>query len=267
MTLIFEGKKFAERKEKILSQKVRKLIKANVFPKLVSILVGNDPASILYTNLKKKAAERIGCAMEINKFPSTVSVNQLNQLISKLNSDTSVHGIMIQLPLPKEIANHKLSIINSIVPEKDVDGLQEKSLFVPATVKAVVEIIREAKLVLKHDFEKAVVVGAKGMVGKPLVSLLKTLEYHVTECDLDTKDLKSKTLKADLLISASGKPGLIKSNMIKSGAAIIDVGAPKGDVEKSAYEKAAIVSPVPGGVGPVTISCLLENLILAATDK
>ena len=267
--IIFDGREFARQKEKLLKGKVSQLKRQGMTPKLGSILVGDNPSSKLYTSLKKKAAERIGAVLEIKEFPVSVSVDQLNQLIRKLNKDESVHGIMLQLPLPPPISNHQSQIINSISPEKDVDGLREDSQFRPATVKAILEIIDYALKFVRRPLREAplkvTVVGSSGMVGTRLVKELRILNYEVGEADIETKDLKSKTQDADVLISATGVPDLIKSDMVKIGAIVIDVGSPEGDVDfPKVCKKAAFITPVPGGVGPVTISCLLGNLVEAA---
>lgn len=258
---IFNGSEYAKKKEVELSKKVETIKTGGVVPKLVSILVGVDPASILYSNLKKKAAERIGAEMEIKILDSEITSEEIILGIEKLNRDPKVHGVMIQMPLPKKLMKDKEKIINSIDSRKDVDGLRENSEFVPATVKAIVLIMREAS---KYLFDNVVVVGSTGMVGKPLVKLLRELEYKVVGVDIKTENIKEETLKADLIISATGKSGLIKSEMVKDGVAIIDVGAPKPDVEPSVAKKASFITPVPGGVGPVTVVSLLENLLIAS---
>lgn len=261
-TIIFNGKDFSGRIEKGLFEKILVLKKNKINPKLVSILIGNNKASLLYTSLKKKAAERVGAAMEVKVLYEEVTTEDVVLGIEKLNSDNSVHGIMVQMPIPKNLNKDK--ILNTISKEKDVDGLRSESEFVPATVKAILKIIEAAKKEVGHDFEHVVVVGSRGMVGKPLVRLLSELKYNVTECDIETEDLSKKTLKADLLISATGKAGLIKESMVKEGVCLIDVGAPRGDVDSKVYTKASFVTPVPGGVGPVTIVSLIDNLIIAS---
>lgn len=261
MTIVFDGNSFAKVKEQQLTQKVFTIKENRITPKLVSILVGDDPASILYTALKRKAAERIGAIMEVKILDSAISSEEIIEGIKKLNDDTSVHGIMIQMPLPAHLKPYRDEIVNSIKVEKDVDGLRENSNFIPATVKAVVLIMKEAS---KYLFDNVVVVGSSGMVGKPLVKLLKELEYKVIGVDIDTPNLEEKTKKADLIISATGKAGLITPEMVKDGVVVIDVGSPKPDVELEVAKKASFITPVPGGVGPVTIISLLDNLIIAS---
>ena len=264
--VIFDGRKFAAEKETTLALRVIGLKARGVYPKLASILVGTDPASELYVNLKKKAAERIGAEVDIYFIKENSKLEDLLFLIRTLNEDETVHGIMIQMPIPGKMGEFKDKIVNSIVPEKDVDGLREDSQFLHPTSKAVIEIIEEAKkdMPLKVKPCKVVVVGATGMVGRPLVRELKEEKYEVVECNTKTIDLQGLSLQADILVSVTGVPNIIKGDMIKNGAIVIDVGSPKGDVDFSEVEKiASFISPVPGGVGPVTITCLLENLISA----
>ena len=265
MAIIFYGKAFAAEKEETLKIRVLGLKTRGVYPKLASIIVGNDPASELYVNLKKKAAERIFAEVDIYKIPENARLSEILLLIKTLNEDETVNGIMIQMPLPDgEIQNSKSEILNAISPDKDVDGLRDDSPFLHPTSKAVMEIIDFAQKGSNKKLEKVCVVGATGMVGKPLVKELKLQSYKVTECNTKTPDLKAETLKADILVSVTGIQGIISADMVKKDAIVIDVGSPKGDVNFYETErKAAFITPVPGGVGPVTITCLLENLISA----
>src|SRR5258708_18199826 len=265
MGTIFDGKRFAKDKEEELKTKVSEL---RTKPKLVSILLGNDKASLLYTNLKEKTAKRIGAKFEIKKLPSDTSPEKIIGLIIKLNNDKKVNGIMLQLPLPKELSKFKIKILNSITPEKDVDGLTKNSPYTPATAKAVVEIIKFAITPLPYIGKKAAVVGANGTVGKSVTGEIKKLGFKVTECDKDTRDIYAKLHEVDLVVSVTGEPKLIKSEMLKEGVIAIDVGAPDGDLDFSKVSKvASFVTPVPGGVGPVTIVSLLENLIEAVYNS
>jgi len=266
MTHIFDGKKYALAKEDALRQKVKNLKKNKVTPWLVSIIVGDNPASILYVNLKKKAAERVGCKLSVVSCQSSVGVSGVIKKISDLNKDSRVHGIMVQLPLPKNFSKEdRDEIIGTISREKDVDGMGEDSLFVTPAVKAIVEILRAASLYLPVNRKANVaVLGSEGFVGKKAMKILKDMGYKVEGVDLGTKNMAQKTISSDVLISATGVSNLIKKNMVKDGAVLIDVGAPKGDIGKNVYGKAVFVSPVPGGVGPVTIACLIENLIEAS---
>lgn len=263
MPIIFDGRDFAAKKEAVLLSRVFGLKTRGVYPKLASIIVGDDPASKLYVGLKQKAAKRIGAELDIYYIPEKTRLEDIILLIGTLNTDDTVQGIMIQMPLPGKLAENHDQIVNLINPEKDVDGLQKDSQFLHPTSKAVVDILIEAEKQLEIKMKTVCVVGATGMVGAPLVEELKVEGYKVIECNSKTKDLKSQSLLADVVISCTGIPGIIKGDMVKEDVVIIDVGSPKGDVSPTAYDKAAFYTPVPGGVGPVTISCLLENLISA----
>lgn len=279
MTIIFDGKKLAAEKEKILAKQgatFRK--KFGIPPKLVAIIVGGNPASRLYLKVKEKAAKRVGIDFEKKEFPVSADPEQVILQIKNLNSDESIHGILVQLPLPKKLSiiHYPLSIIGAIAPSKDVDCLTPGNLgrlmigqprFLPATVKAVIEIItirdRNSFASLEDlKGKNVVVVGAGNLVGKPLAIHLKNLGATVTVCDEFTKNLAEFTKKAEILISATGIPGLIKKEMVKKGAVVIDVGSPKPDVDfKNVAQVASFITPVPGGVGPMTVVSLLENLL------
>lgn len=267
MATVFDGRLFAAKKEANLGIRVLGLKARGVYPKLASIIIGKNPASELYVNLKKKAAERIGAEVDIYFLGENSKIDDILLLIDTLNTDEGVNGIMVQLPLPGSIAKFKDQIIGSIKQKKDVDGLRDGSQFLHPTAKAVMDILHEAEDILRLPSRvspcKVAVVGSTGMVGAPLVKELKEEKYNVIEVNAETHDLAKKVKSADVLISATGVPSLIKSEMVKPGAIVIDVGSPKGDVEAEVSKKAAFVTPVPGGVGPVTISCLLENLIEA----
>lgn len=255
MAIIFDGKTFAFKREQILKKKVEELKKGGVVPHLASILVGNDPASVAYVNLKKKAAERIGIVLDI--FDSV-------EKIAELNNDPKYQGVMVQLPLPKDLREKTDEILSSIEKSKDVDGLRSDSPFLHPTSKAAIQILKEAERVLGKTPKTVCVVGATGMVGTPLVGELKRLGYEVFECTSETHNLKGKTLASDAIVSATGKEGLIAKDMVKNDAIVIDVGYPKGDVVfDEVKEEASFITPVPGGVGPATVICLLENLISA----
>jgi methylenetetrahydrofolate dehydrogenase (NADP+)/methenyltetrahydrofolate cyclohydrolase len=271
MAIIFDGREFALKKEEALQLRVIGLKSRGVYPKLASIIVGNDEASKLYVNLKKKAANRIGAELDIYYIPAKTKLEELLLLIATLNTDDTVYGIMIQMPLPGDLESKKAQIIGLINPEKDVDGLRSDSDYLHPTSKAVMDILhqaeteKEVKDVYRDGLKDKtiVVVGATGMVGAPLVKQLKNEGYRVVECNSSTTDLKSETLKGDVVISATGIQGLIKGDMVKENAVLIDVGSPKADFSPVAQDSAVFFTPVPGGVGPVTISCLLENLISA----
>lgn len=264
MAIIFDGKEYAAKKKLLLQSSADKVRELGIIPHLATIVVGSDPASILYTNLKKKFIESLGCQVDVYELPKTVKKEELELLINTLNNDVSVHGIMVQLPLPEKIGNWKLEILNLIDKSKDIDGLQENSKFLHPTSKAVMEILALAIFETKIDVMTVCVVGADGMVGKPLVKKLEVMGYKVIGADIDTKDLQQKTLQADAVISTAGVMNLITREMVKEDAVVIDVGSPHGDVMQEVSNKTSFFTPVPGGVGPVTITCLAENLILSA---
>lgn len=279
--MIFKGKEFAAEKEKKLRVKVSQLRRRGIIPKMAVILVGNNPESELYVSLKEKFARRIGVDFELRKFEESVSAERVIEEICNLNNDAGVHGIMIQLPLPGKFATREMGILAAIVPTKDVDCLTPENLgllmmgkprFLPATVRAVADQIADLK------GTNICVVGASNIVGKPLAMHLKNLGATVTICDEYTKNLAEFTRRAEILVSATGAPGLIKKEMVKKGAMVIDVGIKKykmhpavggtkfkimGDVDLKVTEVAGFVTPVPGGVGPVTVACLFENLLEA----
>ncbi len=267
-TTIFDGKTFAKEREKLLKLKVKELKATKGVPKLVAILVGRDKASLIYTNLKKKTAERVGIKFQVVKFPSTTDYKEIIKKIKELNKEDSVHGVMVQLPLPIELKKKTRVILQSIDKNKDVDGLRVKSIYTPAAVKAVSEIIQYVIKPLAYIGKKAAVVGAAGTVGKGVTKELTRMGFKVCECEKGTRDLYAKLHEVDIVVSATGVPGLISSQMLKEGVVAIDVGAPKGDIDYKAVSKmASFVTPVPGGVGPVTIICLLENLVEACYKK
>lgn len=263
MTRIFDGRDLAAKKEAILKKKVARLReKKNLIPKLATILPGSDPASVLYVNLKKKAAERIGCEVEIFEVGERKQADYIVRLIKSLNQDPLIHGIMVQMPLPMRMGKGRDLIIDAIAPQKDVDGLREDGLFIHPTVMAVLEAAKKSK---RKPPAKVCVVGASGMVGRPLVEELEKNGFAVTACNSKTKYLDRRTREAEILISCAGVPGLITGEMVKKGAAVIDVGSPKGDVLfEEVKKKAGFITPVPGGIGPLTVSFLLENLIQSA---
>ncbi|MFC1600490.1 tetrahydrofolate dehydrogenase/cyclohydrolase catalytic domain-containing protein [Patescibacteria group bacterium] len=265
-TMIFNGCNFTANKEKDLKLSVAKLKKKGITPKLAVIYVGNNPASDIYLRKKKESAGKVGCKLELKKLTQNVSTNRIIDTIEKSNKDKGVNGVMVQLPLPKKFSNKdNVKIINSINKEKDVDGMRDDSLYISPVVKAVIYILKEAfiSLPLRCNPCKVVVVGHTGFEGGEIYRALKEMGYDVEGADIKTKDLKRETHSADVIISVTGVPNLIKESMVKEGCVLIDVGAPDGDVEENAYKKARFVSPVPRGIGPVTVVSLLENLVEA----
>ncbi|HUS60166.1 MAG TPA: tetrahydrofolate dehydrogenase/cyclohydrolase catalytic domain-containing protein [Nevskiaceae bacterium] len=276
MVKIIDGRKLALIKEKKLAREVANFKKTSgISPKLVSIFIGDPPirrASQLYVNLKEKTAKRVGILFEKKAFSANKDPKVIYEYIKKKNIDRGVSGIMIQLPLPPKI--DPFWLVSKIDPEKDVDCLTPENLglvamgkpiFLPATVKGILAIIKN----IQHPIEGAnvVVVGASNIVGKPLAIHLSNLGATVAVCRSRTKNLSNFTRKADILVSATGVPKLIKKEMVKKGAVVIDAGSPRGDVFFEEVKKvASFITPVPGGVGPLTVICLLENVLVAARN-
>ena len=280
------GKPVAEKNYSLLKDRIIKLKNEGIVPKLVVILIGDNAASKIYVNSKAKIFKQLNCYSEIVKLKENVSENLLFKLISKLNKDNSIHGILLQLPLPKHLdSNNFLSKIN---PLKDVDGFHPENLglllqgnprFIPCTPLGCIKILDYYKIDVKS--KHVVIIGRSNIVGKPMMSLLsQSFEIGnatVTICHSYTKDLSKYTKSADIIICAVGKPNLINKTMIKEGCIIVDVGINRvndssekgyhivGDIDyKSVSNIAGSITPVPGGVGPMTISMLVNNTILAA---
>ena len=273
MHKILDGRKIAQ---KIKNQLKRKIAKMEIKPALAVVYAGNDPASLSYIKAKEKAAKEIGVDFLFYKFSVRVPEKKVINLISSLNQNIKVSGIIIQLPLLKHLSRN--NILNAVAFEKDVDVLSDESrkkfekgepAFVPPPAGAVLEFLKIAKKPLEKS--TVVVVGRGMLVGEPVAMLLKQKAKKIIICDQKTKDLAKETKKADILISAAGLPNLIKKEMIKKGVVIIDAGTAKhlgkivGDVDfANVSPKASYITPVPGGVGPVTVAKLLENVVKAA---
>jgi len=259
-----------------LKKRIKLLKRKKIIPGLAIILVGKNEASKIYVSKKLKEAKALSMNAWLFSFPEKVREKKIIKLIKKLNEDKKVHGIIVQLPLPSHL--NKLRILNSIKPEKDVDGftfsslgklMQEKEELVAATPKGCIKLL-EAKKV-KFQGKHAVIVGHSIIVGKPLAMLLLNRNATVTVCHKFTKNLSNFTRKADLLFVAVGKPKLIKASMVKKNAIIIDIGINKvkgkicGDIDfEKIKNKAKLITPVPGGIGPMTVAMLLENTVIAA---
>jgi methylenetetrahydrofolate dehydrogenase (NADP+)/methenyltetrahydrofolate cyclohydrolase len=259
--MLIDGKKIAAEIEARLAKEIRT---RKVRPHLAVVLVGDDPASRVYVGKKEEAAGRIGIGFTFYELPHP-SQQEVLDLTDRLNADRSVNGIIVQLPLPKGLDEDL--IIGRISPEKDVDGLTGRAPFISATAGAVLEVLRRQKVEIAGA--RAVVVGAGRVAGLPISSALERAGAEVETCDIRTKDLPSFTKEADILVSAVGKPGLIRPAMVKAGAAVIDVGISrvegklKGDVDPAVEKKARFLTPVPGGIGPLTVVKLLENVLLS----
>jgi methylenetetrahydrofolate dehydrogenase (NADP+) / methenyltetrahydrofolate cyclohydrolase len=262
-----------------LAAKVRAAVKDEVAElgglRLATVLVGDDPASHLYINLKHKAAKEVGIEPIDHRLPDDISEEELLEVVRGLNADDEVDAILPQLPLPEGIDEAR--VIRAVDPPKDVDGFHPlnagqlylgRPTLVPATPRGVLALLDEYRIPL--DGARAVVVGRSDIVGKPAAHLLLQRNATVTICHSHTDDLARETLDADVLVVAVGIAGLIDADMVKQGAAVVDVGQNRteaglvGDVDLSVAERAAFLTPVPGGVGPMTIACLLQNTVLAA---
>jgi len=276
---IIDGKETARKIRENIKEQVEKLKATGMVPGLAVILVGNDPASQVYVGHKEKACKEVGFHSEVYRLAAETTQEELLALIERLNNDEKIHGILVQLPLPKHLDEKE--VINKISPRKDVDGFHplsagalfvgEKSL-VPCTPKGCIHLIKETGFDLKG--KKAVVVGRSNIVGKPAAILLLNENATVTICHSRTQNLKAELLEADVVVAAVGKPNFITGDMIKPGAIVIDVGINRlddgklvGDVEfETAKERAGWITPVPGGVGPMTIAMLLQNTLEAAQN-
>lgn len=260
---IIDGKKLALEHELKLKEKIKKL---KVRPFVVSVLVGDDPSSLLYTSIKQRKARQLGINFAVRKFPENVAFAKVTSEIDEFNNDVSIHGIMVQLPVPARfLSKEKVQkLLDHINPPKDVDGLTGKGPLLPATVRGILSILESEK---QLDKGKTVVVlgGVRGMVGVALVKSLKDMKEKVIPVSRDDKSLGECTRKADVLISSSGTKNLITKEMVKRGAVVIDVG---GDVDFENVSKVASrITPPQGGVGPMTVISLMENAVDLATKS
>jgi len=279
---VIDGKAFAASVRAEVGDKVAKLKSQHgIVPGLAVVLVGEDPASQVYVRNKGKQTVEAGMQSFEHKLPDTTSQDKLMQLIDQLNADDSVHGILVQLPLPEQIEEE--AVINHISPEKDVDGFHLNNVgklaigepgIVPCTPLGCIMMLKESLGNLSGLH--AVVVGRSNIVGKPMASLLLQENCTVVITHSRTKNLQEECLRADILVAAVGRPEMVKGDWVKPGATVIDVGINRieaeggktrlvGDVEFASAEKAAAkITPVPGGVGPMTIACLLHNTMQQA---
>ena len=273
---LLDGKLMAAELEEKLKKRVEALKIRGVVPGLTVILAGDDPASHTSVGNKEKACARLGICSQTIRMPADVSQQALEAAIEEANRDPSVHGILVQLPLPAHLDGDKALAL--ILPEKDVDGFHELNMgrlcrgrdcVVACTPKGALYMLKRAGVPIAG--KEAVVVGRSNIVGKPMALLLLQENATVTVCHSKTRDLKEHTLRADILVAAIGRPGFITGDMVKPGAAVIDVGINRvngklcGDVDfDAAKEKAAYITPVPGGVGKMTIAMLMDNTVSAA---
>lgn len=269
MTKIFDGKKFANELGTSLKKEVTGLKKKGTTPKLVSFLVGEYISGKKYLSLKRQAAQDIGAKLLIRDFGKDARQEEIIAAIEDMNTEDDVHGVMIQLPLPDEFSEKERSqIISAIDAKKDVDGMREDSLFVAPIVKAVLFAVKSAGNIKTYEEETLfVVVGAEGFAGGKIYRSLEEMGFRTKGIDVQTEEKEKLIKKADVLISVTGRREILKEDMVKEGVVLIDCGAPYPEVEKGAKQKALFVTPVPGGIGPLTIEYLLENLVVATKEQ
>ena len=275
---IIDGKSIAKELRESLAPRVAALKEQGITPGLTVIVVGDDPASAIYVRNKERACVKLGMNSRVLRFPAETTQEEILNTVRLLNQDDSVHGILVQLPLPRHIDEQ--AVLRAIDPDKDVDGFHAMNAgrlmngepgFVACTPKGVMRLLEVSGVEL--DGKNAVVVGRSNIVGKPMALLLLQKNCTVTIAHSHTKDLTAVTRSADILVVAVGRAGFITGDMIKPGAAVMDVGINRvdgkvvGDVDfESAKEVASCITPVPGGVGAMTIAMLMENTVEAAEN-
>ena len=274
---IIDGKAIAASRRAGTAERVAELEASHgVTPGLAVVIVGEDPASQVYVRMKHKACEEVGVRSFKHELPVETTQEELLALVERLNADDDVHGILVQLPLPDHVDEE--AVIEAIVPKKDVDGFHPvsvgrmvigKETFLPCTPHGCMVLLDETGVELEG--KEAVVVGRSNIVGKPVALLLLERHATVTVCHSRTKDLPEVVRRADVVVVAVGRPEMVKGDWIKEGAVVIDVGVNRtddglvGDVEfEAAAERASAITPVPGGVGPMTIAMLMENTLTSA---
>ena len=274
MAQLIDGKLISTQIKDELRQEVAELKEKGILPCLAVIQVGKDPASSVYVNNKKKACAYIGIESKAFELEDTITQETLMNLIDELNGDSTVHGILVQLPLPKHLDEE--AVIQAIAPEKDVDGFHPETVgnmcigskgFLPCTPAGVIQLLKRSNIEIEG--KECVVVGRSNIVGKPMAILLLRENGTVTIAHSRTKDLKEVTKRADILVAAVGKPKFITADYVKEGAVVIDVGIHRnednklcGDVDfDDVIDKVSAITPVPGGVGPMTIAMLMNNCV------
>lgn len=272
--MILDGKKLSERRLELLKEQIEE---SGLYPRLATIIVGEDPASQIYVRMKHKACERVGIGSVGIELPETSRTGEIVEVIERLNSDALISGILIQLPLPRHVDTYR--IISAVIPGKDVDGFHPVNLghlfagsprFVPCTPGGIMTMLSEYQISCAE--KSAVVIGRSIEVGRPMAALLLNADATVTICHSKTRNLPSETRTAEILVSAVGKARFVTADMVKDGAVVIDVGTNRdqdgilcGDIDfDSVKEIASAITPVPGGVGPMTIATLMENTFHAA---
>jgi len=274
---ILDGKKLSDKIRSEVKNDVQTLQKKGITPGLAVILVGSDPASAAYVNMKSRACKEAGIYSIAHEMPDTISQENILEIIHMMNKNPNIDGILVQLPLPKHIDT--TAILEAIVPEKDVDGFHPYNVgrvvagldgFIPATPYGVMELLKEYDI--DPQGKNVCVVGASNIVGKPMATLLLNANATVDICHIYTKDLKAHTVNADIICVGVGVVNLIKEDMVKDDAIVIDIGINRldngklvGDVDfENVFPKCSYITPVPGGVGPMTIAMLLKNTIKSA---
>jgi len=278
---LIDGKSLAQKVQGKVAKEVETLKQVkNIVPGLAVLLIGDDPASHAYVNMKAKACEKVGFYSITHNMPDTISQDEIIATIEMMNANPRIDGILVQLPLPKHIDTDK--ILEVIDPQKDVDGFHAYNVgrlvtglesFVACTPLGVMKMFEEYQIDLEG--KDVCVVGASNIVGKPMASLLLNANATVTTTHIFTRDLKAHTLRADIIVVGVGVPGLIKEDMVKEGAIVIDIGINRlengslvGDVDfEHVAPKCSYITPVPGGVGPMTIAMLLSNTLKSAKQR
>ena len=276
---IIDGRLIARNIESSISEKVIKLKQSGIVPAIAVILVGDDPASVVYVRNKERAAQRCGILSKKDIYPESLTEKELINKIEELNNDPLIHGILVQLPLPSHIGEKKIT--EAISPSKDVDGFHplnvgkiftENAPFYPCTPYGILKMLDYYDIPVKG--KNCVIIGQSNIVGKPLAVMLMNRLATVSSLNIFTKDVKSIASKADVLISATGKAHLIDDGYVKDGAVVIDVGIANmggkicGDVNfDKVINKVSKITPVPGGVGPLTVAVLMENTVKSALMK
>ncbi len=280
MAYIIDGKAISAQIREEIAQKVQVYSeKTGMRPGLAVVIVGDNPASQVYVRNKKKACEQVGFNSWVYEMPESTTQDELNALVDKLNCDSTVHGILVQLPLPSHLDEKE--VILRIKPEKDVDAFHPYNVgritigdpkFLPCTPAGIMELLKRSNIEISG--KECVVIGRSNIVGKPMALLLLAENGTVTVCHSKTCDLREVCRRADILVVAIGKADFVTADMVKEGAVVIDVGMNRnaegkltGDVDfKSVSEVASYITPVPGGVGPMTITMLLQNTLIAAEN-
>lgn len=280
MSQIIDGKNLAKNIRESLKDEVKELKNAEIYPKLAVIMVGDDKASKVYVKNKSKACEDVGIAYEEYLLPASTKMQELLELIEKLNNDETIHGILVQSPLPNGLDANEA--FRTISPKKDVDGFHpinvgklslNQDCFISCTPYGIIKMLESYNILIEGA--NAVIIGRSNIVGKPLAKCLLNKNATVTVCHSKTKNLKEITKNADILIAAIGKPKFVTEDMVKNGATVIDVGINRTDDGKlvgdtdfeNIKEKVQYITPVPGGVGPMTIAMLMYNVVKAAKQQ